>query len=1638
MNCTRWYIDWLFFFVPLTGTLAAISAIANPIIPASDGTGTLVTPDANYFNIQGGSLSQDGGNLFHSFQQFNLNSGQIANFLSNPSIRNILGRVVGGDPSIINGLIQVTGGNPNLFLINPAGIIFGKDASLNVPASFTATTATGIGFGSSPEPGGTGGWFNAFGNNNYHTLIGTPNQFAFELLQPGVIINAGNLTVQQSQNLTLLGGSVINTGKISAPGGNITLTAVPGNNLVQISHSGYLLSLEIKPMTVGGQMLPISPLDLPKLLTGSAGSVETGLSINPNGKAQLTHSGTVIPSETGTTIVSGTLDASSPYQEGAQGQVGGNVNVLGDKVGLFNANINASGVNGGGTVRIGGDYQGQGSLPRASQTLVNKDSLIAADATNNGNGGQVIVWSNELTRFYGSISARGGAQSGNGGLVEVSGKNLLIFEGLVDAGALNGQPGTLLLDPKNITIQDSQSPLATFLNPNSDNNGGDEFGRAVAAVGDYILIGIPFDNTGGENAGIAYLFDRQGKQLTTFNNPNPNPGGDEFGFSVAGLGSNLAIIGAPGTNERAGAAYLFRLDGFLVTSFFNPNPNNLSPSLPAGEFGYSVAAVGSNILIGAWLNNDGAGAAYLFNTDGNLLRIFNNPDPPASGRGEFGVSVAAVGNKVVIGAPRNTVGGVADAGAVYLFDLTTGAQQVINNPTPGVFDTFGRSVAAVGNNVLISAPRDDTGAIDAGSAYLFNGSTGALLQTLNNPNPQPEALFGFSVGGVGTYPLVGAYRGDTRTNNSGVAYLFDGTTGTPVQIFNNPTPATGDEFGRSVVAVGNTILIGAPRDDAGGENVGAAYLFDAGALLGMNFEDNPSQSVSVNPRAITAITNTGTNVVMQANNDISVNQPIITNNPTGNGGALTLQTGRSILINADITTDNGNLTLVGNETFANGVIDAYRDPGKAVIQVAPGVTLNSGTGDTTIKLNTGAGLTNNSSGDISLGNVIAGTLLVENQGSSGGNINAIAGTLNTSSTTGNGGNIRLVNPSGAILTGNLNASGLSDGGTITLEAGTQISAGQINTSGVFGQGGNVTLDALSDIQVSWINAQGGTSGGTVDITTPGFFRAIDTISAPNKLATTISTVGGTRSGSITIRHGGNGVTPFDVGNATTNGTAGAITTGEFTISPLRSFPFTYTQGNIQIISVKQPITIVPPRPDTPPNPSTHPTAPNEPQKPPTQLPRIQNNNFNLLAIDESLSSDFTQALGLGETKPITLAQARNTLRQIESATGIKPAIIYAVFVPSTITPVPDSEVNLDQESGEIAQLSLLRSMTPSPSDKLELILITAEGKPTRRSTNATRAEVLQVAKAFRSKLTDPTERSGFLAPAQTLYQWLVAPIEPDLQQLQIKNLAYIMDAGLRSIPLAALHDGQQFIIEQYSVGLMPSLSLTDTRYVDVRNSSVLAMGMEKFANQSPLYSVPVELSIITGQLWSGKSFLNDAFTLSNLQNSRTSQPYGIIHLATHAQYLPGKPEKSYLQLWDSQLRLEQVRQMGLNKPSVELLVLSACRTALGDEENELGFAGLAAQAGVKSVLASLWYVNDEGTLGLMTEFYAHLKQIPLKAEALRRTQLVMLKGKVRIEEDNLVTSRDSFPLPPTVARRGNLDLTHPYYWSAFTIIGSPW
>ncbi|NER49135.1 MAG: filamentous hemagglutinin N-terminal domain-containing protein, partial [Symploca sp. SIO1A3] len=262
-------------------------AAAQPIVPATDGTGTVVIPQGQNFEIQGGQVSGDGANLFHSFSQFGLELNQTVNFLSNPTIQNILSRVTGGEASVINGLLQVTGGNSHLFLINPAGILFGTNARLDIPASFTATTATGIGFGDN--------WFNATGGNDYAALVGTPNTLSFSNSQtPGAIVNAAQLTVTTGSDLTLVGGTVVSTGHLEALGGDIIVEAVPGESMLRLSQPGHLLSIEIPQPTS-----PITPLSLPQLLTGN--NPTATVVVNDAGQVQLIESGILV--ENGDVVV---------------------------------------------------------------------------------------------------------------------------------------------------------------------------------------------------------------------------------------------------------------------------------------------------------------------------------------------------------------------------------------------------------------------------------------------------------------------------------------------------------------------------------------------------------------------------------------------------------------------------------------------------------------------------------------------------------------------------------------------------------------------------------------------------------------------------------------------------------------------------------------------------------------------------------------------------------------------------------------------------------------------------------------------------------------------------------------------------------------------------------------------------------------------------------------------------------------------------------------------------------------------------------------------------------------------------------------------------------------------------------------
>ncbi|MBW4541098.1 MAG: CHAT domain-containing protein [Myxacorys chilensis ATA2-1-KO14] len=1426
---------------------------AQSITPAPDGTATISTPHGNRIDISGGQLSSDGKNLFHSFSQFGLNQQQIANFLSNPSIHNILGRVTGGDASLINGLLQVTGGNSNLFLMNPAGIVFGSSAQLNVPASFTAVTADGIGF-ANYNGSINRNEFTATNTNRYADLNGSPNSFSFTALQPGAIVNAANLAVSQGQNLTLLGGTVLSSGQLSAPNGQIIVAAVPGQNVVRVSQAGSLLSLELTSLELtpinnspGSAETSSKGVALAQLLTGGTLANATGTTVNEDGTVTLTGSGISVNAgdvvakhlKAQHALLSATHDLTLVE---SQLQTTGNLDLLAQNSVLIRDSIaNPFNAQAGGNLYI----QGNQGIDILALNHLNKTPFVSS--------GSMRLVSDR------SVSGDAHFKSGKGFSIRRRDHSPGKFISLYDP---------ILLVDGDVTL-DSYEGTSLKIEA-----------TGKIEIGDILITGADTSLCSAECSDPDSPF----------------------------LASNLALI------LRSGADYT-TISPETYDSFGDPALE--------GEIGTPTT---SEIRVG-----------NISGSEPNLQVILE---------GQAGVTAKTI----------TTRGG------------NLSAQSSQGNVTVDGIDT--QSVGQ-GGAINISAKTIQIGELAYGSSDVTSLGGGATLVAseailLNRAlSPTPSGL-----------PTITARGSDTVIRAGNI------------------------EIGGGIFTAGGELDIlatNAVRIDGALDTSGANAAIAGGQV-----------------EILGAVNTSGGNLDLNSTGNLSASDIISTE-----GGSFKAVSNQTLELLAAVTTNGGTINLQANTISSNNLDSS---------------SFGEGFG------NAGGNVTVTSIGDITVNRI----------------------NTSTDNDSFSGGTITLTSQTGSIATGNLLSSGGS-GGDIAVRAIERITSGRIDASGRSNTGGNVLLDPRQDIEVASIDARGALQGGNVLISTERFFRATDTL----RSGASIATDGASRGGFIEIRHGGGNLgVPFTVGQSNpSNGTAGTLTTGDNQILQ-GSFPYTYIQGtapsDIRLITAPAPVPVIPPEvtlPEITPPEVTSPQPPSLPISPePSPILTIANvtkdsalqpgmssysnltdaNLTEVESIDINFAKEFRDHFGLGkDAAPMTIDQARAIAANVEQETGARPAFIYVTFLPSV--------AKLEPKTKSLVQLP------KQDHDALELIVITAKGKPIRKVIyNATRKSILAEAQRFLAAVTDRTSDEYF-EPAQALYKSIIRPIEPDLKANRITNLVFLMDSGLRSLPLAALHDGQKFLIEQYSVGLMPSLSLTDTRYTNIKNSKMLAMGASKFKDLVALPAVPIELSLITQHWQESRSLLNDSFTTSNLIASRRQQPYGILHLATHSEFKPGAPENSYIQFWNRKLRLNQIRELGLNNPPVELLVLSACKTAIGDTESELGFAGLAAQSGVKSALASLWYVSDEGTLALMSEFYHQLSdsQIKIKAEALRQAQVAMATGKVSIVKGQLQLPRSlkpghqllqpqSIPLASELATLDKSDLAHPYYWAAFTLVGNPW
>lgn len=452
------------------------AALANP-------TGASVAAGQVKFHQQGNVLQvTNSPNAILNWQSFSIGTNEITRFVQGSASSAVLNRVIGQDPSLILGTLQSNG---RVYLINPSGILFGAGAKIDV-AGLVAST---LNLSDADFLGGK------------LRFSGTPGA--------GSVVNEGAIVTPSGGQVFLVGASVENKGLIKTPQGEVVLAAGKSVELVDPGTPNLrveVIASDNRAMNLGEIAADAGKVGIYAGLVTQAGTIQAdSAQVTGDGRIVLKatqsatleadslttangpRGGTVTVEAGDTVLVAGTIQAN-----GSDG-TGGTVEVLGNKVGLIDgASIDVSGESGGGTVLVGGDFQGANpDVQNAYRTYVGPDATIAADAVTSGDGGRVVVWSDDTTRFYGSISARGGSESGDGGFVEVSGKVNLDFNGRVDTGAPAGQAGTLLLDPQNITIIDgpvgpNDGELAAGI-PNSTDPAGAVYFLDGGAAANYAL-----------------------------------------------------------------------------------------------------------------------------------------------------------------------------------------------------------------------------------------------------------------------------------------------------------------------------------------------------------------------------------------------------------------------------------------------------------------------------------------------------------------------------------------------------------------------------------------------------------------------------------------------------------------------------------------------------------------------------------------------------------------------------------------------------------------------------------------------------------------------------------------------------------------------------------------------------------------------------------------------------------------------------------------------------------------------------------------------------------------------------------------------------------------------------------------------
>lgn len=391
---------------------------------------------------------------------------------------------------------------------------------------------------------------------------------------------------------------------------------------------------------------------------------------------------------------------------------------------------------------------------------------------------------------------------------------------------------------------------------------------------------------------------------------------------------------------------------------------------------------------------------------------------------------------------------------------------------------------------------------------------------------------------------------------------------------------------------------------------------------------------------------------------------------------------------------------------------------------------------------------------------------------------------------------------------------------------------------------------------------------------------------------------------------------------------------------------------------------------------------------------------------ESVEPVYRQLVGLllsPQANPNSKKQNENLNLARKTLESLQLAELVNFFRANCLDQNPVQIDQLDRQAAVIYPIIL--------DDRLEVILSLPDRPLKHYSTQVSQNDVEKTVEQLRQALVTRTSRR-YLVLSQQVYDWLLRPAKADLEKAQVKTLVFVPDGVLRNIPMGALQDGEQFLIDQYSIALTPGLQLLPPQPLSQESLKALTAGLtEARQNFAPLPNVAVELQKVKSEV-NSQLLLNQAFTGDSLSQAIQNSSFPVIHLATHGQF-SSRAEDTFILTWDDRINVNELNSLLQDRQErspIELLVLSACQTAAGDKRAALGLAGVAVRAGARSTLATLWFVDDAASAPLMAEFYRQLSVGNItKAEALRRAQLSLKQQR---------------------------QYRHPIYWAPYVLVGN--